>query len=189
MVPPEFVSFFSSMAQCGATLLGLLFVAVSLRRGTGSSDESSEEAVLADAALLAMGNGFIVSAFALLPNVNVGVVALPLSGLALFWVFDVAVRLIQAWGDEGVVSRWLYRVRALGPTVVAFVIAVAELPVAIRLLQNPKDDATVCTLGVIVVGYYSVALLRAWMLVGGARHGIRAVLTSLRATSPPAPPP
>lgn len=188
MVPPTFFNFFSSMAQGGATLLGLLFVAVSIRRSDGGGgDESSEEAVLADASLLAMANGFVVSAFALVPNLNVGLVALPMSMVGLYWAGDVAVRLMRAWGDEGVVSRWLYRIRALGPTAVALALGLTEVPVAIRLLQNPHDEWTVRALAVVIVGYYGVALLRSWMLVGGARHGIRAVLTSLR--PPPAPPP
>jgi hypothetical protein len=41
MVPPEFTTFFAIMAGVGATLFGLIFVAITIRPEVARSDHSS----------------------------------------------------------------------------------------------------------------------------------------------------
>jgi hypothetical protein len=75
MVNSRFVSFFSIMGEGGAALLGLLFVAVSIRRAGRAPQEPAEAVVVADATLFA----------ALHPDLNVGYVALAMSVVGLAW--------------------------------------------------------------------------------------------------------
>lgn len=185
MVPPAFVDFFMAMAQGGATLLGLIFVAVSIRHSGGEEvTETPEEATLADASLIAMTDGFVVSAFALVPNLNVADVALPMSGVALFWAMNVAVRLGWSWLKAPSAETWIHRIRAIVPTLAALVLAGVQVWVGVVLLERPADADAARGLAIVVVGYYGLALIRSWMLVGGTRHGLRAALRVVRAHPP-----
>jgi hypothetical protein len=185
MVPTSFENFFTAMAEGGATLLGLIFVSQSVRRASGeASDESRGEAVLADAALLALANGFLVSAAALLPEVNVAFVALPLGVLGFGTVVHVAVHLLREWGIDRAANPWVFEARALAGTVLALGFSLGQMDAARRLLLRPHDEHALRQLGVMVLAYYGIGLLRSWMLVGGASHGLRAVFSRRR--PPPA---
>jgi hypothetical protein len=60
MVPPEFISFFSVSAAAGATLVGLIFVAVSIAPEHIVMDSAPvERQVVAASSFTALFNGFI----------------------------------------------------------------------------------------------------------------------------------
>jgi hypothetical protein len=185
MVFPRFENFFTAMAEGGATLLGLLFVAVSIRNRTGRargelSQELSEAVVLADATLYALADGFVISAAALLPQVNVAFVALTMSALSLLWAIHSAVHLKWAWEANASREVWTQRIRVLAHHLGGLIIEVGQIDAAVRLLIHPGDEKAVGLLADVVLSYYSLALLRAWVLVGGAHHGPRAMLGRLR---------
>jgi hypothetical protein len=184
MVASSFVDFFTTMTEAGAALLGLVFVSVSIRRAGGDeADATPGESTLADAALLLLANGFFISAVAIVPGTHVAYAALPLSMLALWRAVVVGVGLTRAW--RAIPSSSLHLVRVLAPNVVSIVVAVAQGDAAIRLLAHPQDEGATRLLAITVLVNDAVALVRSWMLIGGAREGLRAVLPQLR-RSPPA---
>jgi hypothetical protein len=177
MVPPPFEPFFTAMAQGGATLLGLLFVAISIRHASSDDEfETDAEAVLADGSLLALGNGFGVCASALVPGLNVAFVVLPLGCLAVFWVTKVGMSLVRA-GWKGSTQD---RARTLVPTVIAMAAALFQLFIGARLFLTPGNPGALRGLAIAVLAYYGIGLLRSWSLIGGARRGLRSVLAPLR---------
>jgi hypothetical protein len=147
--------------------------------GNEGTPESAAEALLADGSLLALADGFAISALALVPGLTLAFVVLPLAGLAFFWVLKVGIRLARSWREATMLS-WL---QAMTPTAVALTIAGSQVYLGALLFLYPNDPGVLRGLAITVVGYYGVALLRSWMLVGGARHGLRAALTSLRTPS------
>jgi hypothetical protein len=181
MVPTTFENFFTAMAEGGATLLGLIFVASSIRRASGdASDESGGESTLGDAALLALANGFIVSASAIVPEVNVAYVALPMGVLGVGSVLHVALHFLREAKFERASKRWSFEVRTLSGTVAALGASLGQIDAARRLLLRPRDELAFRQLAIMVLAFYAIGLVRSWMLVGGARHGLRAVFTRQR---------
>jgi hypothetical protein len=177
MVPPPFETYFAAMTEGGATLLGLLFVAMSIRRPSSYGEqETAAEVVLADGSLMALAGGFAVSASALVPGVNVGFVVLPSGLLAVFWVTAVGVRLVRAAWTGSAADR----ARALIPALVAMAGAVSLVVVGACLWRNAEDTVALRGLAFIVLAFYGIALLRSWLFVGGARQGLRAALAPLR---------
>jgi len=83
MVPSAYDAYFTAAATGAATLIGLLFVAVSLRDETifGRNAIAGGEAL----ALTAFGglvNAFVVTLLGLVPNTNIGFAALVMAGSA-----------------------------------------------------------------------------------------------------------
>src|SRR5947199_7175513 len=92
VVSPEFANFFIASASAGAALVGLLFVAVSLAPEQIVTRRAPQERqAVAGSAFTALINAFFISLAALIPNVNFGLVVLPVSGFCLL------TSLIQAW--------------------------------------------------------------------------------------------
>jgi hypothetical protein len=182
MIPAHFVTFFTAMAEGGATLLGLLFVAVSIRRTSSATQEPTEAVVLADSALLALTNGFIVSAAALQPQIGVGYVALAMTTLVFVWAIHAMMQLKQAWGRSSSPELRGFRFRVVIPNLTVLILGAAQVDAAARLAIHPRDEGAVGLLADVVLGCYSIALVRAWMLVGGADFGLRAAFTKVQQT-------
>ena len=177
MVPTPFENFFTAMAGGGTTLLGLLFVAVSIRHaGCDEDTESGAEALVADGSLLALADGFVVSASALVPGVNLAFVVLPMAAIAVLWVSKVSIRLLQT----GWTASPAERARALIPTAVALGGALSQLVLGVGLLLNPEGAVTLRWLAINVLVFYGIGLLQSWTLTGGQRRGLRALLAPVR---------
>jgi hypothetical protein len=181
MVPAHYESFFSAMSTGGATLLGLLFVAVSIRRSASADQQQPTEAVvLADATLFALANGFVVSSAALHPKLNVAYVALPISALGFIWLIRVFGRFRRAWATNSSAELRRYRFRVVAPNLVGPLLNGCQVTAGVRLAMHPGDDASMGLLAAVVLGCYSLALLRAWALTGGTRHGLRGAFSEAR---------
>src|SRR6476646_9964243 len=77
MIPASFDNFLLAVASAGAALIGLLFVAISVRpERLFGARAVREHAAVATSTFTALINGFFISAAALLPAENVGGVAL-----------------------------------------------------------------------------------------------------------------
>ena len=76
-VPAEFTAYFTAAAAAAGVLIGLLFVAVSLRPETVFGDGSSAAGrAQAGATFTALVNCFFVSMVALIPDAGLGIVAI-----------------------------------------------------------------------------------------------------------------
>jgi hypothetical protein len=84
MIPPEYSPFFSTMAGVGATLFGLIFVAISIApESVAAQGASLERQIKATTAYIALLNPLIVSLFALVPHQEIGIAVLAAGGFGL----------------------------------------------------------------------------------------------------------
>jgi hypothetical protein len=177
MIPGHFEGFFTAMAGAGATLLGLLFVAVSIRRASELEAQLAEAAVLGDATLFALADGFVISAVALHPAGHVAFVALGMSAVGFAWAARGLIHLTRAWARNSSRDLRRWRFRLVAPNLTGVLVNAAQVMAAVRLALDPTDAAAVEILAGVVVAYYVIALLRAWTLVGGAHFGPRAAFS------------
>jgi hypothetical protein len=92
MVPSEFTNFFLGSVGASATLIGLLFIAVSIEpRSVFGTEASAERQAVAAGAFTALANVFFVSLGALIPGTNLGGFVLVVSTVALLNTLSVGL--------------------------------------------------------------------------------------------------
>lgn len=172
MVPDSFQAFFVASAGAGAALVGLLFVAISLQpeRVFGASANLTHQ-LRATGAYLALVNAFLLSIIALIPGADLTFPAAALALVALLNTGRQSLQFIRRHEQAG-----------LSAGVVTFgglVIYLAELWIAYELMQGvPGAIIGLCN---VVVGIYTIGLLRSWELMGGG--GFVATLFFRKATA------
>jgi hypothetical protein len=169
MVHEDFVTFFSVSAGASATLIGLLFIAISIEpaRVFGSGARAEAQAAAASA-FTALANVFFVSLAALIPHTGLGIPVMVMSALAVVNTVQMGRDL---WRSEGRRARrgW---VLVLG----GLVIYGFELRLGWELFRNPAGMASegyLDALAFLMLGIYGIALARAWELLGASpRRGL-----------------
>ena len=175
MVPEAFTSFFSASAGAGAALAGLLFLAITVGPITTVGRRAPvERRSVATSAFVALINAFLLSLGALLPGGNYGVVAVSISMGSLFGTVRIGRELVQGQRSVAVILRRLVLV------LVSALIYGTEAAQAFQLLAKPGDSAPVAFLANLLLPVYTIAVLRAWELVGAERHGLLARFSPLR---------
>jgi uncharacterized membrane protein len=184
MVAEPFTNFFTTMAVAGATLLSLIYIGLSMRRGptlvegTQKPADKPLEEQLSDALLVAMVGGFVVSAAAILPGVSIGRLALAMACISVVLQALSTARLLFA--RRGDPTRWRFRAVALAPTSIATAVSILQLSAGLQLIHDPRDTRATTWLGVSVLCHYAYTLLRSWMLIGGAERGLRSVFDPVK---------
>ncbi len=157
MVPEGYSGYFAAGASSAAALVGLLFVAISLRPDSVFGDNAQAGGrALAGSTFTSLINAFFLSFLALIPGIDLGY---PAAVLALACLYQT-VRL----------HRRLNRTEA-HPVLLALSLASfgGELVASIVLVLNPHEQDAMQVLVYLVVASFSVALSRAWALLQG-RH-------------------
>ena len=154
VVPGEYDAYLTAMATAAAALIGLLFVAVSVRDDTifGPKAMPGGEA-LAITAFVGLVNSFVVSLLGLIPKANIG---------------DTAV--IMAVISIGSVVRLQRRLHAGGSLIVLAVTLLtyaAQFALGVMLVVNPHASDQLINLSFIVFTTLIVSLQRAWALLKG----------------------
>ena len=175
MVPESFETFFLATAGAGGAFVGLLFIAISIspqRTFDPHAVAGVQHQRLAEATLLTLFNGFVVSCVALIPDVNIGWITLVLGGAGVL----IAAQLVGflARSHQHVVSRrpsWLHRLRVVSLSVVASLLYGIEGLLGLQLILRPHDEDGVLWLAAIVISIYTLGMLRAWTLLGDPQHG------------------
>jgi len=154
MVPSAYNAYLAAAATAAAALIGLLFVAVSLRDDTifGANAMPGGEA-LAITAFTGLVNSFVVSLLGLIPSSNIGVAAI-ISGVISF----VAILRLQ---------RRLHSARNSVVLVITLIVYGAQIFYGIALLIKPHDKTQVANLAFILFATLLVSLQRAWSLLKG----------------------
>ena len=164
MVPDSFIAYFTGAATAAGALIGLLFVAITLRpesvTGTGALAKTQAIAVSAFTALV---NAFFVSLIALVPSTNLGYTAVIMALGGLYSTF----RLHRSLGKGE---------SALLQLVLATAAFLTQLVTGAFLIASPDRQSLVYTLAYVVVAAFAAALTRAWSLIQG-RHAPQAAET------------
>ncbi len=175
MGPESFETFFLATAGAGGAFVGLLFIAISIgpqRTFDPQAVAGVQHQRLAEATLLTLFNGFVVSCVALIPGIDIGWIAFVLGAAGVLVAAQLVVFLARSHRHE-VPGRlpWLHRLRVVSLSVVATVVYAIEGLLGLRLILRPTDVDAYRWLAVIVIGIYTLGMLRAWTLLGDPQHG------------------
>ena len=154
MVPGAYDAYFGAAATASAALIGLLFVAVSVRDDSifGPKATPGGEA-LAIIAFTGLVNSFVVSLLGLIPKVNIGEPAVIAAVIGVV----ATVRL----------QRRLHASRNLIVLVVTLLAYAAQFGYGVLLILNPHDSDQLINLSFIVFVTLILSLQRAWSLLKG----------------------
>lgn len=186
MVPSAFTAYFAATSGAGAALIGLLFVAVSISpERIFSRTAEPELPAVAGSAFTALVNAFFVATAALLPNTNIGYVALALGWFGVANSVTVGVQLArQAHLWRSPQTRWrrmVALIRALALVAISLAFYLWEIEQATQAIGRPHDEVIVGSLATLVLISYGFGLIRAWELLGARGRGVFGWLSPLRA--------
>jgi hypothetical protein len=153
-VPASFYGYFTAAAAAAGVLIGLLFVAVSLRPETIFGDEASAAGrAQAGSAFTCLVNCFFVSLVALIPQAGIGVAAVVVSLTSMLATVrlhrEVARQELQLTMLVLSMATYLYQF-AIGLYVIA-----------------TSGTGQISNLAYLQIALFAVALRRAWSLVQG----------------------
>jgi hypothetical protein len=161
VLPATYTVYFTAASTSAAALIGLLFVAVSLRDDSifGSNAIPSRRA-LATSSFIALVNSFFVALLALVPAGNVGIGALIMAVVSA----TAAVRLQRRLPRD----RWHVVLAAF-----TFVTYAAQFAEGAVLIIAPHETGFVTGVAYQLFASMAVALQRAWRLLssGGLDEG------------------
>ncbi len=175
MVPAEFFSYFSTMAAVGATLFGLIFVAVTIvPESVTSTNASPERQVRAATAYIALLNPLVISLFALIPHQEIGTVVIGMSTLGLMNTLGMVLVLIRSVGRSG--ARLRHSIFILG----GFFLYGYESYFAVRLIQSSADSVALYFLARLLIIISVFGVIRSWELIGMRQFNLFNWLSSFR---------
>ena len=166
VVPDDFTTFFATTAAVAGALIGLLFVAVSVRADPGDDADRVRTDVRAGIAFSALINALVLSLFALIPGIDLGTTALVLGLVGLSSCAALAVFLVRE-GTAGTDRR-----RQLRRLVVQGVLFAYQCVVGVQLTGRTHDRSDVATLAVLTIVLFLVGIARAWQLIGARDSGL-----------------
>jgi hypothetical protein len=168
-VPLEsFHDLFIASAGVAGTLIGLLFVAISVaqERLTGQNAAQAHR-VRASAALTAFTNALSVSFFALVPAGGIGWPALILSVLGMGFVVAALLSLLGVRHSQ---PRELHDGLFLVGLVITFVVQFVS---GLLAILHPHDPRPVRAIAQLVIVCFLIGIARSWELIGGPSIGLR----------------
>jgi hypothetical protein len=149
-------SFFDQGAEIAGTLIGLLFVAISL---SPHDRQAVPFRVHTAAAFTALIDALVVSLTALLPGDSVGTAALAASIAGLSTTVGLTVLSIQRWPGR----RYLRDLAAIPFLAAAFLIQLLD---STHLLISAARPGALRTQAVLVIAFFLIAIACAWQLIG-----------------------
>ena len=161
MLPSEFHGLFTATAEIAGTLIGLLFVAISVAHNREQGEELSAHRVRASAALTAFTNALSVSLFSLVPGIRVGTAAIGVSVIGLLFLM---ASLLSIWRARNAEARRLRNTFFLVSLAVTFVI---QLVAGICSRANPDSTGPIQTISILVIVCFLIGIARSWELIGG----------------------
>ncbi len=180
MIPTSFIPFFSICAGAAATLIGLLFVAVSVapERTVGKKASMSRRSV-AESAFTALLNAFLVSLIALIPTAPLSLGTLAVTGGTLLGFVRTLGQMLVRWRNEpsasplGVLRRLILPVGMLVLYSLEFWWGVREY----RVFHLSGDACG--ELAMILIVLQALAIGRSWELIGAQRNSLFTLLGAL----------
>ncbi|HWZ20576.1 MAG TPA: hypothetical protein VNW73_17400 [Ktedonobacteraceae bacterium] len=174
MVPDTLTNFFLASAGIGATLVGLIFVAVSISpEHNVQANAPIERQAMAASSFTALLNAFFISFGALIPG-SIAPITLIMSTIGLI------NSLLLAWNLLKERERWQNVVRRIFLILVSIIIYGYEFYYAMLIILQPDSVGNIYTLAALLLGVYGIGLTRAWQLLGARRFGLGGWLSPLR---------
>lgn len=180
MVPASYVAFFSVSAGAAATLIGLLFVAVSVapERTVGMKASIARRAV-AESAFTALLNPFLVSLIALVPVAPLSIGTLAITGVTLLNALRSLALMIAHWRSD-LEMKPLARARQLLLPVGMLVIYGLESWWGVSVYHEAALNADeMSRLTTILITLEGLAIGRCWELIGAQRNSLFSLLGGL----------
>ena len=169
--------YFMTMAAVGATLFGLIFVAISIAPETvATASAPLERQVKATTAYIALLNPLIISLFALVPHQQIGSAVIAMSLIGLLNTLGMTLTMLQNADQRS--TRFRHSLFILG----SFVLYSYETYFAVRLLRSPTDSFALYGLADLLIIISAFGVIRAWELVGIRQFHVKDLLSSLRNT-------
>jgi hypothetical protein len=154
VVPAALVGYYSAATAAAGTLIGLLFVAISLRPDSIFGERAAPAPRrLAESSFTALVNAFFISLVAIIPGTNIGYAAAILAVLSLY---STIVRRVR--GPE---------ISDIFTLAFATLLYLGQLAIGIALVVVPTNTDLVYKLAYLAVAAFAVALARAWALITG----------------------
>jgi hypothetical protein len=173
VVTGDYRELFVVIATSAATLIGLLFVAVSVSKGRSQSHPQVIREFRAAAALLAFTNPFTVSLFGLVPRTNIGYPAAIVGAVgAVFVAAGVRATL-------SLPARLGHR-RPQATLILALLVVFGlQIGFGVVLIAHPLHAGTLATIGDVLIASLLIGIARAWELVGDWDTGLFASVARL----------
>jgi hypothetical protein len=154
VVTGDFIGYFAAAGTAAGTLIGLLFVAVSLRPESvlGRAAPPAARAV-AGSAFIALVNSFFVSLVAVIPNTSLGYVAAIMAVLSLWYTLNL---------HRALASRPAWR-----QLLMAAATYCGQFGVGVALAIRPDKKELVSVVAYLLIASFAVGLGRAWSLMQG----------------------
>ncbi len=167
MVPNDLTSYFSTMATVGGTLVGLIFIAISIFPETTIEAKAPlDRQTKVASSFTALLNPLIISLFALIPRDNIGYVTLILGILDLLTNIVISAYLLQ---QKDATSN---SIRKLAFIIGGFVLYIYEIVIGIRLFYGPGDAGAMQALNILLIIVYIFGVSRAWEVLGARQFHV-----------------
>jgi hypothetical protein len=166
VVSTSYSELFVVIATSAATLIGLLFVALSVAKGRARNHPAVIRAFRAAASLLAFSNAFSVSLFGLVPTNNIGYPALV---VGVFGIFFTAAGVRTTFSLPAEQRRRGPQFALIGGLLVLFGFQVV---LGAELIGNGHRHGALAALGDVLIASLLIGIGRAWELVSDWDTGI-----------------
>ena len=173
MATGSYSNVFVVIATSAATLIGLLFVALSVSENRSGSRPKVVRQFRAAASFLAFINALTVTLFGLVPGTNVGYPALVLGVTGVLFTAAGIRQTLRVTSAQDLGSQQ--------PVLVTLLLLVFgfELAFGIVLLDNIHDTAALANIDYILIASLLIGIARAWELVGDWNTSIWSSITLL----------
>jgi NADH:ubiquinone oxidoreductase subunit 3 (subunit A) len=166
VVADNYRDLFVAIGTCAATLIGLLFVAMSIAQDRALDRPQEIREFRAAAALLAFTNAFTVSLFGLVPGTNIGYPAA---------IVGAGGVLFTAGGVRAIISLHLPRRQHRSQLLLLFALLLLfgiQLVFGVQLLVHPRQVGDVGYVADVLIASLLIGIGRAWEFVGQWDTGI-----------------
>jgi hypothetical protein len=173
MVPNAFHSYFGGCAAVAGTLIGLLFVAISVspHKDIGRRAPLSFQ-VQAGVAFTTLLDALIIALGALLPRTNLGYASVLLACTGISSTIGMTMLCLR----ERPKGRQLWSLAIL-PVLGA--LYVLQLMNGVSMWTHPRDASPIKFQALLLLVFFVVAIVRAWRMIGGRDTRVSAVLGDL----------
>ncbi len=150
MVPDSFTAFFAASAGVAGALVGLLFVAISVAPSPAPGESQVELDMRAGVAFSALTDALVVSLFALIPGIELGLVAVVVAVCRPGCCLALGVMLVRSGPIPTTAIRQLRRLLAQA------LVFVLQLVAGIQLAADTHQVSDVRSLAVLTVVFFLV---------------------------------